>query len=177
MATENTSQKIRRFKIHLYTLFFISFTPGLTALLLSWQDNNTLVATVCSIFLIALSGMLIYIEYSTTKSSYRIELVSHRGMLCGDPFCERCRGWYLTFCALLVSIWASPGFWVDFCSKVIPYSFIISLIVFIVVAPLHGGIGRIFQNKGNDSIKLFLGGVSAISLVIMIASIVAMYNK
>ena len=105
-----------------------------------------------------------------------MKLAAHRGMLCGDPFCDRCKGWYSGFLPCLISILFAGTKWIEFCEKIIPWSLIIGLAIFIVLAPIHGFVGRLFEKEGSNLLKFFFGAISALSLILTVASIVAITN-
>jgi len=177
LGTKNITQnqKDRQFYIILYSLFLIGVLSGFAVLSLSWFDQDRIITILSGIYLIVFTLTLLFIIISINRYGFRQELVKHRGMLCGNPTCLRCRGWYLAFLPSILSIMVSPGFWIDFSNRIIPWSFIISLIVFFIVAPVHGYVGRLFEKEGDDLIKFIMGIIAALSLIILITSTIALF--
>ena len=74
----------------------------------------------------------------------------------------------------MLSIIASPSFWIDVFKGIAPIAFVLGLLIFIVVAPIHGSIGRLFGKRGNNALKVIFGVIAAFSIIMIVSGLIGM---
>lgn len=183
LSSMNTRKKTRNIKlfIFVYSIAFISFISTLRLVWYSYRSNKVLLY-LGVLALALLIACFAYVSYKLKAALKKAEekndeemlkYITEKHIICANPLCQRCSGYYTSFLIVFASILTNSSFWAQIAEKIgkTP-NFLMGFIIMLLTVPVHGTLTRLTGKYTHPLLKFVLGFLFGISLALISGSIV-----